>query len=219
MMRSGAAALASVALLALGSCVPWTVRPIDEKPGAGQSGDASLNPAAYVDRIWSSRLLPAILESAVDARTLLDALAASPEAAREKYGRRQQSGPAYFIVKGAGRVLEVDTRSRNGILTLDIAPPDGAADVAIQIGPVLRGTSLRDSTGIVRFSDFVNQLQFADVSNELNARVLGEVLRSVNPAALRNKVVSFAGTATLGEGGQPPIRDLIPVKLTVEAGR
>ena len=36
---------------------------------------------------------------------------------------------------------------------------------AIQIGPVLRGTALRDALEFVRFTDFVNQFEFAGVAN------------------------------------------------------
>ena len=185
MNRPAAGFLLAVATLALGSCTPWTVRPIDSASESLAAGGA-LNPAAYVDSIWSSKLIPAILASAVDARTLLDAVAASPSAAREKFGRREAGGPVYFIVKGEGR---------------------------------LRGTALRDATGIVRFTDFINQLQFADVANEMNGRVLQTVLAGLTPSALENRIVSFAGAATLDDAAQPPIRDLIPVRLTVEAAQ
>ncbi len=218
MNRPSAGFLLAVATLALGSCTPWTVRPIDSANKSKAAGGA-LNPAAYVDSIWSSKLIPAILASAVDARTLLDAVAASPSEAREKFGRREAGGPVYFIVKGEGRVLSADTRSRNGLLFVDVPPFDRRADVVIQVGPVLRGTALRDATGIVRFTDFINQLQFADVANDMNGRVLQTVLAGLTPSALENRIVSFAGAATLDEAAQPPIRDLIPVRLTVEAAQ
>jgi predicted lipoprotein len=218
MTRTSTGVFLAIATLALGSCTPWTVRPIDSDKDT-KAGGAALNPAAYVDAIWSSRLIPAILGSAVDVRTLLDAVATSPSAAREKFGRRDPGGPAYFLVKGEGRVLSADTRSRIGVLFVDVAPFDRRADVAIQIGPVLRGTALRDATGLVRFTDFINQLQFADVANEMNARVLKTVLAPLTPSALENRIVSFAGVATLDDAAQPPVRDLIPVRLAVEAPR
>ena len=205
---------AMVALaLGLASCVPWTVRPIDEEK------EASVSPAAYVDSIWQAKLAPAVLNSAVDARTLLNALAASPEDAQARYGRRSENGPLYFIVKGEGVVLTVDISSRNGLLLVDVAPFDRRPDVSIQIGPVLRGTSLRDATGIVRFTDFVNQLQFADVANELNDRVLKTVLAPLDATKLKGRVVSFAGTLAAEPKADPPLRGLVPVKLTVEERR
>ena len=106
------------------------------------AGPASIDPKAYVDSIWNAQLLPAVRPRAVDARTLLDALAASPEAAAARYGHREANGPAYFVVKGEGMVTSVDTRSRSGLALVDVAPFDRRPDLSIQIGPVLRGTVL-----------------------------------------------------------------------------
>lgn len=204
--------------LALGSCVPWTVRPIDGEKEA-PAGPAALSPAAYVDSIWTAKLAPAVLNAAVDARTLLDALVVSPEDAEARYGHRETNGPVYFIVKGTGVVTSVDTRSRGGLALVDVAPFDRRPDLSIQIGPVLRGTSLRDATGIVRFTDFVNQLQFADVGNELNDRVLRTVLAPLDKASLKGRLVSFAGTLAAEGKAEPPLRELVPVKLALEERR
>ena len=203
-------ALALLLLMASG-CVPWTVRPIEEPTTRKE-----LTPAAYVESIWSSKLLPRVMESAVDARVLLDALGPSADEATKRYGRREGGGPWYFTVKGSGRVVNVDTRSRTGLMLVDVAPFDGRAEVSIQIGPVLRGTSLRDATGIVQFTDFVNQLQFADVANELNARVMQALPVGVTDG--RGRAVTFAGTAA-GATEAPLIRELVPVRLEMEATR
>lgn len=215
-------ALAMSVMLALAlastSCVPWTVRPIDSNAGAAEAV-AALNPTAYVNSLWSSKLLPALENSGVDARTFLDAYRKSPAEALSRYGRRDAEGPVYLAVKGEGRVIGIDTRSKVGLALVDVAPLDGKPDVTIQIGPVLRGTSLRDATGLVRFTDFVNQLQFADVANELNDRVLKTVLPPVSVSTLAGKSVSFAGTAGGDVNSTPPIRELMPVRLTAQEGR
>jgi predicted lipoprotein len=218
-MIRGFRTLAIVALsLGLVSCVPWTVRPIDGEK-EGPVGPASVSPAAYVDSIWTAKLLPAVLSAAVDARILLDALEASPEDAQARYGHREANGPVYFIVKGEGAVTGVDTRSRGGLALVDVAPFDRRPDLSIQIGPVLRGTSLRDAAGIVRFTDFVNQLRFADVGNELNDRVLKTVLAPLDKAKLKGGVVTFAGTLVAEGKADPPLRELVPVKLVLEERR
>ncbi len=204
--------------LTLASCVPWTVVPIDSKKEAS-GGPSTLGPQAYVDSIWTAKLVPAVLAAAVDARTLLDALAASPEKAFARYGHQEAGGPVYFIVQGRGVVVSVDTSSRNGLALVDVAPFDRRPDLSIQIGPVIQGTSLRDATGVVQFSDFVNQLQFADVGNELNDRVLKTVLAHVDKAALRGRVVTFAGTLAAESKAQPPLGEMVPVKFVVEEGR
>ncbi len=211
--------LATVALLAvLSGCVPWTVRPIHDDDSAKSSlgaEDAGRNPAAYVNSEWDAKLIPAVLKSATDARTLLDALAASPDAAGQKYGHREGAGAWYFAVKGMGRVLKADMTSRNGLLLVDVAPFDKKADVSIQVGPVIRGSALRDSTNVIQFNDFANQIAFADANNALNDRVLKTVIGRVNPKALVGHTVEFVGAFggdDIGSGG-PAIRGVIPVQL------
>ena len=198
--------------LVISSCVPWTVRPIEKK----EAGQSVTDPTAFSESLWNSKLAPAVLGSATPARALLDALAVSTDAAGRKHGRRETGGAWQFLVKGEGRALAVDRRSKSGLLLLDIAPFDGRADIAIQIGPVLRGTALRDATGLVNFADFVNQIQFADVANELNRRVLDKVLARVDFATIKGKTVSFAGAFSLEGEGDPPIRGLVPILLQVE---
>jgi predicted lipoprotein len=195
----------------LASCVPWTVRPIEEE----QPSPAT----AFVDSVWSGKLVPAVINGAVDARLLLDALAASPAAARTRYAHCDPGGACYFLVKGSGTAIGVDTRSRAGLALVDIAPFDGKPDLSIQIGPVLRGTALRDATGIVRFTDFVNQLQFADAGNEINDRVVRTILGPLDRNSLKGRTLTFAGALAARELSSPPLAELVPVQLSVEDHR
>ena len=68
---NGLRTMALCTAVLLCSCVPWTVRPI------GEDKQTALDPAAYVESIWASRLVPAVLSQAVDARTWLDGSGAS----------------------------------------------------------------------------------------------------------------------------------------------
>ena len=184
------------AFLLLGSCVPWTVRPIDQTDSS--SGQArTFDAVRYVDSIWNSRVLPAVAASAVDLR---EALQAHPAGC--------------LLVKGEGRVLRVDTSSRSGLMLLDLAPYDGRADAAIQIGPVIRGTVLRDALPFIQFSQFVNQLEFARVSNALNDRVVQSVLVSLPKAGLEGSVVSFSGASRQPAANELP--EIVPVILIVK---
>jgi predicted lipoprotein len=181
----------------LSACVPWTVRPLQE-----ESSSTTRTPAAYVDSIWDSRLIPEIVKSATDAHVLLDAITASPENAGQKYGHREGGGSWYFNVKGQGRVISADTSSRNGTIKVEVGP---SQMLTIQVGPVLRGTALRDSTSIIRFTDFTNQIEFADVSNELDKRALAR-LASFDAKAAIGHTVNFTGAFELGNA-------VIPVEL------
>ncbi len=175
----GYQAIGALACLSLSSCVPWTVRPIDEM----QSG--AFDAERYVESIWRSKVLPAAAQGA-------DLRSARLDGAR--------------LVKGEGRVLRVDTSSRSGLLFLDLPPYNGRADAAVQIGPVIRGTALRDAMPFIQFSQFTNQLEFARVGNALNERAA-----KLPGEAVRGSVVAFTGAAT---GGEPP--EIVPVTLMVK---
>ena len=206
--------LAMMPCLALSGCKPWTVVPIGGGNGA-QGSSQSSDPAAYVDSMWSAKLVPAIVESAVDARTLLEAMSVSMDDAKRKYGRNANGGAWYFNVKGEGAVLAVETSSRNGLLEVSVGKQDRRPDVSIQIGPVLRGSALRDSTGLITFDNFVNQLQFADVADGLNNKAEQTVLSSLEKNDLVGKTIRFAGSFEGETAAQPLIKNVVPVQLTV----
>lgn len=201
----------------LTGCALWTVKPIDDGGGSqGQSqnavpGKPGFNAKAYVDSIWQNPLLTTVQDKATDLQTVLAALKADPEAAKQKYGYREGQSPYNFLVKGAARVLSVETTSRTGTLKLEPPAGEGPPDIAIQIGPVLRGTALRDALPFIQFNMFTNQLEYADVSNQLNDRVLKDVIGKLDVSSLQGKTVEFQGAFTFSPGS--PIL-IIPVKLT-----
>lgn len=211
--RALACLLLTVTAAAVSGCKLVTVRPLNESgmPSGPSSSQQPFNAVAYVDGIWSSKVLPTAQEKAVELSLLLPAVKTDPEAAGKQYGKREGSSPYNFLVKGRGKVLSVNTGSRVGLALVDLVPLDGQPDVSIQIGPVLRGNAVRDAVGFISFNEFVNQLQFADVANELNERVLKTVLNGIDPATLAGKMVTLHGAYTLD--GDAVI--ITPLKLEV----
>lgn len=210
------AGIAGVALiLSLTGCTLWTVRSLHPAAGAasGQSaepGKPGFSPVAYVDSIWQSKVLTTVQEQAVDLPTLLAALKADPEGAKQKYGHHEGQRPYNFLVKGEGKVLAVDTSSRSGTVKVDLAPGDGQPDATIQVGPVIRGTSLRDALPFIQFNLFTNQIEYADVSNALNDHVIKDAIGNLAVPGLQGKTVDFLGAFTLDDTGAVLIT---PVKL------
>jgi predicted lipoprotein len=210
------AGIVGVALiLSLTGCTLWTVRSLHPAAGAagGQSaepGKPGFSPAAYVDSIWQSKVLPTAQDQGVNLPTLLAALKADPEAAKQKYGHHEGQRPYNFLVKGEGKVLTVDTSSRAGTAKVDLAPGDGKPDAAIQVGPVIRGTSLRDALPFIQFNMFTNQIEYADVSNQLNDHVVKDAIGALDVAGLQGKTLAFEGAFTLDDTGEVLIT---PVKL------
>jgi predicted lipoprotein len=195
--------LSAACMLGIGIARPWTIRPIApsvEAAAGASSLSSAFDPFRYVLSIWDSRVVPAASSSSTDlSRALGEA--------------KTGSGPARaMLVSGTGVVISVDTRSRVGLAQIDLAPGDGQADAALQIGPVLRGTVLRDAVGFIRFEDFANQIDYARVASALNSRVLETVLRDIGTAdALRGRTIEFRGAALVGSA----TTEVIPVTLQV----
>ena len=156
--------------------------------------DEGFDADKVVEDIWGNQVIPTLKDEAVDLATLLDELAVDRDAAGEQYGYREEGGdyPWNFIVKGEGRVLAVNTKSRKGTLTVDLPPYDGNADATIWIGPIIRSYSIRDSLDFISFTNgvkgdsgiqhkFDTQVQFAELSNSLNRRGNQNVLASLDP--------------------------------------
>ena len=80
---------------------------------------------------------------------------------------------------------------------------------------MLTGTAIRDAFPSLGFDRFVNQIQHADVANELNSRIEQGLLLKLDRARLRGRQVSFAGMASF-EVGRPVT--LTPVRLELEDG-
>ncbi len=205
-MRTAAARRATVALalVAASACRVATVRRLDgaapEKAAAAAT--ASFDAVAFVAAAWGPEVL----------RTI-DGAGDAGEVAREA-ALRAAAGPAPgpAVVRGSGRVVSVDGRSRSGTARVELDGPSRTL-VVVQVGPVISGTAIRDALPALGFDRFVNQIQHADVGNEINARVEREVLASLDRAGLRGRRIRFAGMASFEEGRPPAIT---PVRLEVE---
>lgn len=190
--------IATLTLVAATACKPWTVRPIEDRGQGATAAAGRMDAAAYVDSIWATRVLQEARTSAVDMRSAAAGTSTSRSA---------------VFVRGTGTVARVDVGSRVGLAFVDLAPGDGRPDVSIQIGPVLRGTTVRDALPFIQFGDFANQLAFADVANALNARVLSSVLGTVDAASLEGRHISFWGATRLDAASGERLPEVVPVIL------
>ncbi len=188
--------VATVLLLARGI----TVVPDGEVASTDLAGNPSFDAGRFVASLWESRVLPMVRDKAVDIGTVLDALAQNADRAGARYGHRPKSGdgPWNFIVRGEGVIKAAEMQSRHATLTIAI----GGRDVVVQIGPVVFGTALRDSLPFISFEQVVNQIQFAQVSRELNLRASAAARVGLDPAGLvPGARLAFAGAMS---ATQPP---------------
>jgi predicted lipoprotein len=202
--------LAAAALLLLLLIIkpPFVVKPL-ARPGSASEAPQSKG-AQFAEKVWESKVVPVIQEKAQDIAMVVAEIRADPAAAGQKYGRRESTNPYSYMVKGTGKVIEVHTESQAGTLVLEV--PGLNEKIALQIGPVVRGTALRDATGAAPFDQFTNQLDYADVSKEMNRRAVKEAFANIAPSSLSGRPITFFGAFTF----DPRSKGLIlvtPVKV------
>lgn len=217
-------AAAVVCLALVGAC---TVVKIEEDDGDGEDQYATwtktgtgFQASEYVAAVWDERILPVYEEEAVDYTTVLSSLRDDRQSASERYGLARETGEPFFVfkVRGTCRVVEYDDSSRNGVIRVDMEPADGEVDATLQVGPVIRGTAIRDSMEFIRFTDVGNQLQFAALANELNARMRKDSVEPLDLPSIVGKRISFLGAFRFQEADE--VEDIVvtPVKIDLLTG-
>ncbi|GGF54954.1 Predicted lipoprotein [Mameliella alba] len=170
--------------------------------------------AAYVDANWESQVLPVIAEHEVAYDTWRQALAQGLDAAGEAHGLRPdgEANPWNFVVSGTGTVTEAKLDSRAAKMQVDM-DSDGAADVVLQLGPIIRGTAMRDAMPFVVFTDFRDQIEFAKLARAMNERASAGLTRPEGDVI--GQTVSFTGVFTLRAAGDTP--EIVPVEIEMGA--
>ena len=196
---------------------PFVIKPLHPTTGSGPAAISSNsdNASSFVEPIWNSKVVPTILAKAVEAAVLLPEIRANPEAAGQRYGRREATNPFNYMIKGSGKVTQVNTESRAGTMTVEIDNGSSHETINLQIGPVVIGTALRDATGLVSFNQFTNQIDYAGVSKEMNLRAIKDALAGRDPASFAGKTIQFFGAFTFDPKSTSFIR-VTPVKLAIE---
>ncbi|MEQ5870807.1 DUF2291 domain-containing protein [Sagittula sp. NFXS13] len=168
--------------------------------------------AAYVAEAWESQVQPVIAENAVDYDTLRNRLAEGMGAAGAAYGLRPdgEANPWNFAVTGSGTVTEARLDSRAAKMQVDM-DGDGAADVTLQLGPVIRGTALRDAMPFIVFTDFRDQIEFAKLARAMNDQAASGLTKPEGDVV--GETVSFTGVFTLRNATDTP--EIVPTALTM----
>ena len=206
-LRSALLTVIVLAVLAVLLARGITVVPDSEVASTDLAGNPSFDAGRFVTALWASRIVPTVRDKAVDIGTVLAALAQDPDKAGAQYGHRPKSGdgPWTFIVRGDAEIKAAELQSRHATLTVAVA----GQDVALQIGPVIFGTALRDSLPFISFEQVVNQIQFAQVSRELNDRASAAARTGIDVAKLvPGTRIAFAGAMSAASPPQVTVVQL-----------
>lgn len=180
---------------------------------SGPEGDDARN-GARLDETFDSQLIPRITGTAIPVVTLRERLegegldAVGAEAGNQGSGQ----GAAWnYSVADSGTIIaaKLDTSAR----TLDVdTDGDGGVDVTIQMGPVIRGTALRDAAPFFVFDDFRDQIEFAKLARAVNDRIKPTL--TVPEGDLVGDTVSFVGVVPL----KRPDEKFVLTPIVVEFG-
>ena len=153
------------------------------------------DPVSYVENIWESKILTTIHNDSEEITFILDQLFKNQELAEEKYGHRSGTGSFSFMVRGKAEVVSLNKKSRVGTLSIKLEK-EYDSEIYITIGPVIKKDSIRDAVKFIKFNDFVNQLDFADVSRIIKVRVLNEIIGPLKLKEITGKNINFEGAIT-----------------------
>ena len=179
------------------ACSLYTLKPIKTAGSSGQTDqfDQNFNPVNYANSNWTSKVVPTVMNKAVDIRTVLAAIQKNSDQAQKQYATQSSDGFYNYMVKGQAQITAINTSSRNGTASIQLPAYKSSSTILLQIGPVMFGTALRDSVGFINYNQFTNQVQYAQVADALNARAVQD-LRGLNFASLKGKTVTFYGAFT-----------------------
>ncbi|KQS75688.1 hypothetical protein ASG25_20285 [Rhizobium sp. Leaf384] len=208
---AAALCLASAILMVLPGCKIIKTPTAEE---AAEVASGGFNPERQASELWAPKVVPYLTSKAGPYGEVAALIASDAEAAAAKYGHKEKEGnaPWTYAAKVSGRIVKAETTSRAATLDTDI-DGDGKADVRIQIGPVIKGTAIRDSLDFVSFNQFKNQIQWAEFGKAFNAHLNAQVLQALPRDGLDGKTVEAVGAFPVPAKGQLPL--LTPVTITL----
>jgi predicted lipoprotein len=210
---SGTALILAVAL-SLGGCKLVAKTDATAAAAQGTSAGAATDPTAMARAMWSAKVVPYLESKAGPFNDVRAMIKQSPDAAGQKFGYRERAEgvPWTMIARLEGAVTAANTESRAATVDVD-TDGDGTADAAVQIGPVIRGTALRDSLDFVSFGSFTNQIDFAQFGKALNTEMADKILSSVPRENLVGRKISVVGVFPLDPAAAKPL--ITPAKIEI----
>lgn len=145
----------------------------------------------YVNDFWENEL-PKSIENASKISLLFNSFKENPQQTLEKNGHKLGiSNTWYLMLKGEGTIQSVE----NEYLVVSI---DENTKIRIATDFIF-GNAVRDGSGKVDISNFLNMTDFNNVSVVINNMVKEKVVTPLKKAAITGKEIDFAGAAEIQE--------------------
>ncbi len=179
------------------------------------TGETTFNAGSDVEKMWDSKAVPELTKEAVDLSVILKDSKGDLSTVTKKYGKNSSgtSGSTNFVVKGTGKVTMVDQKKIAGYMQIALNGYSGKAKIELQVGTVYRGTSVRDSLSFIKYEDYKNQVQWAEISQSINKVIQKKVIDPMNVSSLTGKTVEFVGCLPSDDNDELVIT---PAKMSVK---
>lgn len=213
MSRTQAVVIALLSAVTLVSSCKIKKTPSKEELAAASN---KFDPDQMVEEIWSPKLIPYLKDKAGEFSDVRRAELADQNVAGEQFGHKQKAGnaPWTYMVHMEGIIISANTESRASTIDID-NNSDGVADASVQIGPAIRGTSLRDSLNFISFNDFTNQIEYAQFGKAFNNYAKKSFLNDFPRDELAGRSVKLLGTYQHKSSSKLPV--ITPAELSVLA--
>ena len=176
--------------------------------GSAEDVQAGVFSAASYGKAQFPKVQSAIEGRAVDAAMLAAALTKDRAAAEAQHSVPAPAGPEYSV-KFTGKVGKRDF----GVYDVAVPGVPETIRVSVQTGPAINGTDLRDATGLIKFGDFSNQIDYQNAGSALNNEMKREVLSKLDVSDLTGRTILVVGAFEMSD---PAKWVVTPVKLTVQ---
>lgn len=159
------------------------------------TGNVAFNAADNVEGIWESKAVPELKQNAVDLSKLLTDSNGKLDSVAKQYGHYSMGdkGELSYIVKGEGTVTEVNQEKKAGYMTVKLNGYGGPVVVKMQIGPVYKGSAVRDCLSFIKYEDYKNQVDWAKVSQAIHDTINKTLIEKLDAKTLQGKTVAFTG--------------------------
>ncbi|HDL7056512.1 DUF2291 family protein [Yersinia enterocolitica] len=170
------------------------ILPVD--PNAVVS-DYNQPPDKVASTIWVSKVMPFANSNALSWQQV-------KQQNQPATGKNSQSR----FVRFNGKVVAVETEGREGAIRVAV---EGDEQV-LQLGPIVKGNAIRDASIFIRFEDFKNQVQYAQLSKALSKRALQDVAKP--DASWIGQQVEVLAAVTVSPTG---LSNAVPLSLNKES--
>ena len=177
-----------------------------------KAGTASFNARKYAENFWIKKLTPA-LEKSAEAGQLLSLLRTDKDKAFKDHAHALGIGNIkYFLVKGTGKVTEVE--ENQVLIRLDSARSKPEMRIATEY---VFGNAVRDASGTIDINEFSNSMDFNNVSSEINKIIREKVIPPFKSKVKKGDVVEFTGAIELNqEHLKLDNIEILPVSLKIK---